>query len=165
MLVIEIVVLLILAAVGGVLYRMGGASGYNTKFRDFGIPTVGILLLFLFGSLIHSTLWNTLSLILTFGLMFAAQTTYFKKKGTAPKWWNWALVGLVNGLALLPWAINTGQWLAFGIRTGLLVILITLWCELNDNAVWEEIGRGVLIIITLGLFLKWRKNGEKTDKS
>jgi len=157
MMIIEVLVLLVLAAVGGVLYRMGGAHGYNTKFRDLGIPCVGSILLGVYGNLNHYNPWHILSSILTFGLMFAAQTTYFKKKGMDAKWYHWSLVGLANGLALLPYAITTGMWIEFAIRTIALVLLITIWSEINSNAVWEEVGRGVLIILTLGLLLRWDK--------
>uniref|UniRef100_A0A6H2A501 Uncharacterized protein n=1 Tax=viral metagenome TaxID=1070528 RepID=A0A6H2A501_9ZZZZ len=142
---------------------MGGASGYNTKFRDFGIPTVGIIVLLAIGNYTHSSGWNIASYIITFGLMFASQTTYFKKKGAEGKWWNWFLVGLANGVALIPYGIIHGQvWEAI-IRTLILAIGITIWSEINDDVVWEEMGRGILIILTLGLFFR-RKNGEKTDK-
>ena len=161
--VIKIIYLVILSIIGSCLYRLGGKGkdGFwydfmcGTKTRDLGIPSIGILLLCLFGNISHYSVYTFVSLLFTFGFMFAAQTTYFKKKGQDAYWWNWALVGLANGLALLPYAIYTGQWFAFILRTALLIILITGWSELNDNVVWEESGRGFLIISTLGLFLKW----------
>ena len=151
---IKLIILFVLALAGGILYRMGGASGYNTKFRDLGIPTVGIILLTILNYPTHINLCYMVTNVVTFGLMFASQTTYFKKKGTEAKWWNWALVGLANGLALLPWALYSGLWIEWGIRTIGLVALITIWSEIIDNVVWEEFGRGFIIIASLGLFLR-----------
>lgn len=148
-----LLLLILMSAIGGVLYRMGGASGFNTKFRDFGIPSVGVITLLILGSHYHINTWLVLNYILVWGLMFASQTTYFKKKGSDAKWWNWMLVGLVNGVALVPYAWQTGLWIDAILRTAILAIAITIWSEVCDDAVWEEIGRGVLIILTLGLFL------------
>lgn len=155
--ILEAVVLVLMSAVAGVLYRMGGASGYNTKYRDLGIPIVGILLLLGYGSITHTSWVNNTVLCITFILMFASQTTYFKKKGENSRWCNWMLVGLANGLALIPYGIMVGQLEEAILRTWLLAIGITIWSEVNDDAVWEEVGRGVLIVLTLGLLLRWEK--------
>ena len=157
-----LLILILLSALGGILYRLGGASGYNTKFRDFGIPTIGILVLILSGSHLNVPWLNIASLVITYGLMFASQTTYFKKKGTDAKWWNWFLVGLANGIALIPYGIIHDQLPQAILRTLILAVGIMIWSEINGNAVWEEVGRGVLIILTLGLFFR-RKNGKKTN--
>ena len=153
MIMLAIAFLILMSIIGGVLYRMGGASGFNTKFRDFGIPGVGILVLLVLGNRCHVNGWSILNYVLTWGFMFAAQTTYFKKKGKDAKWWNWFLVGLANGLALIPYAWQTGLWMDALLRTVILAIAITIWSEVCGDAVWEEVGRGVLIILTLGLFL------------
>jgi len=151
--ILVLLLLVLMSIIGGVLYRMGGASGFNTKFRDFGIPSIGVIVLLALGRFSHLNSWLVLSYILTWGLMFASQTTYFKKKGSNAKWWNWMLVGLANGIALVPYAWQTGLWMEALLRTLILAIAITIWSEVCDDAVWEEVGRGVLIILTLGLFL------------
>ena len=143
----KIILLTLLASIlGAVLYRIGGASGYNTKFRDLGLPTVGIGLLWILGG------WNWW-LILCFGLYFGSMTTYWKKKGTDAKWWNWLFVGLGYSLAFLPYSIATGHWLGFGIRTFLVTILTSVWSNNIGNPVVEECGRGVITTATLPLLL------------
>jgi len=147
-------ILLGLSILGAILYRLGGAHGYNTNFRDVGMSIITILVLaFLCGRSIVNWL-GMASLVLVLALTYGAQTTYFKRKGTEAKWWNWALVGLANGLALLPWALYSGQWIEWGIRTIGLVVLVMTWSEVISNAVWEECGRGFIIIASLGLFLR-----------
>jgi hypothetical protein len=143
-----------LSVVAAILYRMGGAGDpYNTKCRDIGIPVcVSIVLLFLFPSLLHSVRFFG-ALAITFGLVLGAQTTYWKKKGTDAKWFNWAFTGAGYSLALFPIAWVTGRWLGFGIRSIVLTGLTVLWSQLMDNVVWEECGRGALEIVTLPLLL------------
>lgn len=143
---------------GGVLYRMGGAAGYNTKFRDFGIPTVAVFV-FCFWCWPKYDL-TFLSLILTWGAIFGAQTTYWKKKGVDAKWWNWALTGLGYSICWLPTVIAQGiweptglhaNWIGFGIRTVVCTGLTVAVSEFFGNVVYEENGRGWVEIITVPL--------------
>ncbi len=129
-----------------ILYRMGGASGYNTRYRDIGCSLLCSLSLGFFVA------WHW-SLILVFGLMWAALSTYFKRKGTDAKWYNWMLVGLAFSLATFPFIISQHLWLGFFVRSVLLSGSVCLWSEINGNAVWEEMGRGALIIISIPLLL------------
>lgn len=143
---------------GGVLYRMGGAAGYNTKFRDFGIPTVAVLV-FLVWVWPHYDL-TFLSLILTWGACFGVQTTYWKKKGTNSTWWNWLLTGLGYSLCWLPTVISQyiwrpsglhAHWIGFGIRT-IACTWATMWVsEFFGNVVYEENGRGWVEVMTVPL--------------
>jgi hypothetical protein len=158
---LKVILLLILSVLAGVLYRLGGAGvtgswydGFaNTKARDFGVPMCGIIAL-CFSSHILSFSWGLVGILfLTFGLMFASLISYYKKKGQDAVWWNWALVGFFAGLALLPFAWFTGLWWPMILRTGLLTLLITVWSLWMDNVVWEECGRGALMILTLLVFL------------
>lgn len=134
-----------LAFLAGVLYRMGGAAGFNTKYRDLGVPCVMLAAMKVLGHF-H---W---SLFICFGLLFGSLTTYFKKKGADAFWYNWLIVGLAYSIAMLPFTIIvTHNWLGFGVRVAVLTTLITLWSEFVGNAVIEEWGRGVAIIVTLPL--------------
>ena len=78
---------------------------------------------------------------------------YFHKSTDNSHWFNWIAHGIGIGLAMFPFAwIGIAWWLIL-IRTIVLCISIMTWSELNDNAVWEECGRGVLIIVTLPILL------------
>jgi hypothetical protein len=148
---VMVIATILASVVAGILYRMGGAEGYNTKFRDFGVPTVGIALMLV---LYPHYDWKTLlAYFLTFGLYFGSMTTYWKKKGTDAKWWNWLLTGLGYSVAWLPFAICSGNWLGFALRSIVVSVGTMLWSEKIGNAVVEEIGRGVITTVTLPLLL------------
>lgn len=147
----SIILLLLLSIVGAIFYRMGGSSKYNTKVRDFGVPCCVLLYLIPFSLHNYASLLYWCTCLLSFGLTFGAQTTYWKKKGEETKWWNWALVGLANGLSILPFVWYTGNWLPFLFRTVFLTVCIVVWSERVDNVVWEEGGRGALIVGSLWL--------------
>jgi hypothetical protein len=78
-------------------------------------------------------------------------TSYFKRKGTEAKWWNWALVGASVSFALLPYAWFSHHWLGFWLRTLIVTVGVTVWSEKIDNAVVEELGRGTIIGGTIWL--------------
>ena len=150
---------LALSVVGAILYRMGGAAGFNTKFRDFGIPACMVGVMISFGQFKH---WTDLFLILCFGAVFAVQTTYWKKKGTEAKWYNWLFTGLGYSLAMAPIVVAQNwpgmavpglhtHYLGFGIRTVACTALTVIWSVKVGNAVWEENGRGFIQIVTLPL--------------
>lgn len=153
--ILKILTWLIVSILAGVLYRMGGAAGYNTKVRDLGVPTIVTVYLLTLG--LKASLWSFCGLVvayfIAFGLLFGALTTYWKKKGTNVHWWNWLFTGLGYSLAALPIALYTGHWIGFGIRCAVLTGLIVWWSETQGNVVWEEGGRGFLIIATLPLLL------------
>lgn len=155
---IKSISLIIATAIGGILYRMGGAAGYNTKFRDFGIPTVAVLvfLVWSWGNY-HLAL---LSLIVTWGATFGVQTTYWKKKGVDAKWFNWLFTGIGYSICWIPTVIaqsiwpSSGihaHWLGFCIRSLVCTGLTVLVSQLIGNAVWEENARGWVEIITVPL--------------
>lgn len=159
---------ILLAALGGILYRMGGAAKtgkwydflLNTKTRDFGIPTVSVFLFFIWSSFILDV--THLSLILTWGLIFAAQTTYWKKKGANSTWKNWLLTGLGYSMAWIitvicqniPGHVPFGPhatWLGFLARTIACTGLTVVVSELYGNVVYEENARGVVEVVTIPL--------------
>ena len=139
-----------LSIISGILYKLGGTSA-GTKWRDIGCPLIALLIcLWLLKGLEFRFWW---AYLLTFGLGWASMTTYWKRKGTDAKWWNWLLTGLGYSLAFLPIAFATGHWIGFIIRTIILTYLITAWSEFQSNATWEEFGRGFLYMATIPLLL------------
>lgn len=130
-----------LATGAAILYRMGGSGNYARFFRPLGIGFATTIILCLIN--LH---WSA---ILAGGASAGLSTTYFKKKGSEAKWFNWLFVGLAMSLAVIPWCLFNGHWIGFGIRTFVLTGLIILWCQSIGDAVLEELGRGFLIISTL----------------
>lgn len=135
------------------LYRMGGADGYNTKFRDLGVPTCMVLSMIIMGK-IH---WI---LAICFMLLFGSLTTYHKwfgrllgRKDNEVHWEGWAMTGFCYAMAMLPFAWTYGHWLGFISRTIVCVLFISGWSVAVGNAKWEELGRGFIINATLPLLL------------
>jgi hypothetical protein len=143
----------ILAIMAGVLYRLGGTK-HGTLWRDLGVPTCVLL----YVSLTAGFHW---SLIASFGLLFAALTTYnkwfgklvLKRKDNEVHWEGWLITGLFYGLSMLPYTIYDGNWLGFGLRASVLALFTCLWSESIGKDWLEEGGRGFAIIATLGIFL------------
>lgn len=144
---LKIILLFILTFLGGKFYRLGGTS-VGTKFRDFGVPLIALVTMYIWGFNI-----NWYMGILLFGTMFASLLSYYKKKGKPAIWWNWFLVGLGFGLSALPYTIYSGNWCGFILRTVILSIGVMVWCENVENPDWEEGGRGAMFILTLPLLL------------
>jgi hypothetical protein len=153
---LKILFTLLIAAVGAVLYRLGGAAKTGkwydflcqTKTRDFGVPLCCLGALWIWDGFVLSSWWGYL---LSFGATFGAMTTYWKKKGTDAKWWNWMLVGLGISLGFLPYAVSSSDWLGFLLRSGVLTLTITISSTLIGNAVVEELVRGFLAVVTVAL--------------
>lgn len=149
---LQIVSTLGLAVVGGILYRLGGIGGAwwkNTKVRDFGVPAVALLLLAILGMKAAWWIW-----LATFVASFGVMTTYFKIGYQEDvHWYNWTLVGLFFGLCVIGFALATGNWLGFALRTGLLTVMVPVFCESVDRDWFEEGGRGAMFIISLPLLL------------
>lgn len=124
---------------------MGGSARYNTRYRDIGCSLLFVLLT---GFMVS---WHW-TLILCFGLMWGALSTYWKR-GANSKWYNWGLTGLGYSLAIIPFCIAEGYWVGFISRTIVLTGATIVWSELNNNAVWEESGRGFFIVVTIPLLL------------
>ncbi len=140
------------SVLAAVLYRVGGTS-WGTKYRDWGVPTC-MLWYFILMGVEH---W---SLVLCWGLMFGAQTTYNKwaakligRDTNDVIWICWAVTGLAYSCALLPLLLG-GASLNGCIVRGVVVTLFTLaWSELIGEAWIEESGRGFIQIITLPLLM------------
>lgn len=145
---IKLLILLLLSLLSAVLYRMGGSEGFNTKFRDLGVPTVATLALFVLG-VFH---W---SLILHFGLLFGALTTYWNFKKDV-KWWNWLLTGLFYGLSALPLLFCGIGIFPILLRSILLAVIIMVWNTWFNKPLFgftsdviTELGRGFVVLATI----------------
>lgn len=145
---------ILLTLCSSVLYRMGGATGYNTKFRDLGCPTCATLAMLLW----FGWAWT---LIPCFLLLFGSMTTYWKKKGTEAHWYNWLLTGLGYSVSLLPWIIQTHDWTGFALRTFVLTGLTTVWKTYIFNAVVSELGMGALVILTIPILAIGKQRRKK----
>ncbi len=138
--------ILIACILSGILYRMGGAKGYNTKFRDLGCPTIGLALILLTCN-IQLTIVNLSLLLLTFGLSFGACTTYWDfipfNKGED----NHFMHGFFCGLAGIPliW-VGIPLWIILA-RLTLCIVGMGFFSKLIGNDVKEELVRGALFIL------------------
>lgn len=128
----------------GVAYRYGGSSKGIRFVREVA-AAIALIVVFIIWN--H---WNW-TVILCAGALYGLETTYFKRKGTDAKWWNWLLVGLAFSIAVLPVVVVGHLWIGFAIRTFICTGLVILWSETNGNVVWEECGRGIIPILTLPL--------------
>lgn len=90
--------------------------------------------------------------LVSFLLSWGALSTYWKKDVDAVGW-NWFLHGLGIGLAFLPFIYVGIPWEFICVRAFTLGLLMMMWSEINDNVVWEECGRGALIVLTLPILL------------
>ena len=152
----------LLAFLAGVFYRMGGSGNYPRFVRELGqqFCVIGSFVL------LKLCVWewhSVLGTILSSGACWA-ESTYFKKKDTDAKWYNWVLVGLVFGMIPLPYcALTQSHWRGFGIRVPVCIILTVLWQQVLSarvsrlirigKDVTDEVGRGFINIATLPLLL------------
>ena len=144
---------LVIAVVSGILYRLGGVGKpWNTKVRDFGVPVVAIALLYWLGM---NLVWYHWVNWLSFGVMFAAMTTYCEYWGDRNyvAWYEWMLTGCMYGCTGLFYAWKMGTWSGFGWRVLALTILIPAWSVLVRKDTWNEFGRGFLFTATLPLIV------------
>ena len=142
---VKILCLIIIACASAILYNWGGRGApFNTKVRDWGCPIAVINALVLMGH-------NHWSLAITFFTLWAALTTYWKKKGTDAKWYNWLATGAGYGFALLPFSWITGclfGWLCYTLNVAVLTCILS---QSINNVVWEERARGFVLVMCLPL--------------
>lgn len=103
-----------LVILSGICGRLGGAHGYNTKWRDFGCPTCFVLVLCLwFG-------WHPVEYALTWLLSFGSLTTYWDELFGYDCFW---FSGLVAGIAAVPllWADPIFWWIV-PVRAAVLMV-------------------------------------------
>jgi len=146
----KLITTFILCGLSGWLYRAGGqGKPYNTRYRDIGVSIVTLLVCLTWG--LVGALWATLgAYVLTFGLSWGALSAYW---GQDEKKWGFWAHGLGLSLALLPIAILTQHFLGFAIRCLVLTAAISVWSEINGDVNWEEMGRGILVVLSLLILL------------
>lgn len=133
---------LIACILSGILYRAGGAKGYNTKFRDLGCPAIGLGLLLLTNHY-PINVFGWVMLGLSFLLSFGALTTYWDNLFGYD---NFYFHGFAIGLAGLPLMVFFPWWWLV-IRLIVCTLGMGLWSKWIKNDVIEELGRGVLFIL------------------
>ena len=148
----KILIILALSILSGYFYRRGGTDK-GTLWRDMGSSLcMSVSLLVLFG--IHG--WKeSITIWLSFGLMWAALTTYryFLPKPKNYTGWHYALHGFMVSLAIFPWAIVSGHLLGMGIRCAACAIFVGLWSHFIGWDELEEWGRGFIFNLTILLLL------------
>jgi len=145
------------------LYRIGGLSKedakkkfpwypqalVNTKARDIGIALTTIAWLLLCHPVMPWFIY-----LITFGVTFAALTTYWDSLFGED---NFFFHGLVIGLAKLGCVIITGHWIGFIVHT--LVLAVGMWLvsvmivDWAEDADFEECGRGAMTALAMPLML------------
>lgn len=139
-----------LSIIGGIFYRLGGKEGYDTKFRDLGVPLVAIATCLLIGIKLNLALF-----LLKYGLLFGALTTYryFLPKPTDYSWYHYALHGLFIGLSAMPLIWCGVHWWVIILRAIILAGFMAIWSKLSSWDDLEEGVRGVSIIATMPILL------------
>ncbi len=147
------VIYTVVASIGSaILYRLGGMTGFNTKLRDLGCATVGLLvMLFVVGVSCH---W--LIHLLSFLLLFGALTTYWDKLF---KYDNFYFHGFAIALAYFPYAIVIGFWIPFVIRCLTCAVIMGVINYVANKDGWnyrdwiEELSRGFILVASLSMFV------------
>lgn len=124
--------LLPLAVASGVLGRMGGATGYDTKYRDVGCSALFVLFSWLCFWQFADFWWVYL---LVFALMWGGLSTYWDEIWGYDNMW---FSGFTVGLAAFPLAII--DWTAFFFLIPRAVCLALIWWALNKHLpqkVWK----------------------------
>ena len=133
--------ILLASILSAILYRIGGAKGYNTKYRDLGCPFVLLILIcILFGFYLHMWWLYLLFILLSMG----ALSTYWDKLFGCD---NFYAHGLGCGLATLPLIWCGVPWWVLTIRLIVCTVGMGVWSKLVGNDVAEECGRGVIFIV------------------
>ena len=113
----KIIICLLLSILSGIFGRMGGAQGFNSKWRDIGCSSIILITFFLlFG--FYSSLW--FFYLLAFGLHWLFLSTYWEWLFKRDNLW---FSGFMVGWAILP---------LMGIEIFVRAILLALiWGSLN----------------------------------
>lgn len=144
---LKIIATIGLAVFCGWMFRFGGSANTHARWtRQLAVGITEICCL---------SIWFAWSwwMVLIFGLAWT-ESTYFKKKGTDARWWNWLLTGLNYSLICLP-LVFTGQipLKGFLIRLVILTPLIMIWRLAFTDVDWEEGGAGAWQILTIPILL------------
>jgi len=149
----------LLSGLSGMLYRMGGQGdegrkmfpwlphwAFNTKARDLGCAGVcWFTMVFVLG--ISAPWWvHLFSFLFLFGML----TTYWDGLFGYD---NHYFHGFMCAVAYVGYTIFSSDYLGWGVRCGILAILMGGWSKLIGNDTAEEYGRGIVLVATLPLFL------------
>ena len=154
-----IILYLILIALGGIAYRLGGASASDfpklpkwlvkSYTRDIGVPILSAIAMAILGK------WHW-SIFICLPLMYASLTTYWKCLnkyfGDTTEdchWYNYTAHGLMIGLSFIPYGIGTDNMDMVVCRALLMAVFMAVWSELCNDVDIEEGGRGAIIEGTL----------------
>lgn len=146
----KIFLLILLAGISGVLYRIGGKGGFPKAklIRRAGVPLLCYYpaLFVLFGP--NAWLWG----IISAGLLALALTTYhdyLAPDKVTETWLCWLMTGFCYGLVALPLIWTGVHWYAI-IGRSITLAGLTMWVSQRSGKVLtEEIWRGALLILTL----------------
>jgi hypothetical protein len=145
----KLVVTLALSVISGILGRLGGKEGFDTKFRDIGVSACICAIL---GFLTQNrAIVGYLALIPVFGLQWGALTTYryFLPKPKDYSWWHYSLHAFMICLCALPFVLVTKQYFLFGLRCLVSSALVGAWyfvAKWNDDL--HEFGRYFLVTLS-----------------
>lgn len=145
-----IFLLIIFSLLSARLYRMGGTGGGfwgDTKWRDWGCPTMAVL------AVVAQSAWCW-ALVAVWFLMWGAMTTYWKK-GPKAYWYHWMFTGLGYSLSWTPFCYFRGSFFGLLCYTIVVTVFTTVWSVLIDDVEWEERGRGAIVVAATPLLL-WR---------
>jgi hypothetical protein len=118
-----ILYLFLICLASGVLGRMGGAHGYDTKFRDLGCSLLGVGTAIILTSF-HASFWWVYCLI--FLALWGAFSTYWDKVFGYD---NMGFSGFVVGMAYFPLCFIHWQWISYIF--GYAAALSLIWYCLN----------------------------------
>jgi hypothetical protein len=137
----QMVILIVACLLSGILYRLGGKKGFNTKFRDLGCPLVLLgAVIALFG--LKMGFWW--AYLLCFGLSFGFLTTYWDFLFKYDNFW---FHGFALGLAGFPLLWCGVPWWILTIRLVICTVGMGLWSKFIGWDELEEGGRGVFFIL------------------
>lgn len=154
--IMKILIVLALSVLCGVLYRMGGAAGYITIFRDLGCAACMVASIVILFGIVSPVWWADVgSLIVVFAATWGALSTYryFFKKPENYTCWYYLMHGFFVALAIMPWAYVSGHLLSAGVRCIVCAGLVGIWSGLMKNPKWEELGRGFIMNSSILLLL------------
>lgn len=142
---LEAFYIFLLSFAGGILGRLGG-DGAGRLFRLLGVPACCIAIMVIMYHPLNW--WYYGALLLSFGAILGATSTYDKAKGSPVLWYNWLAYGAMEGLSFLPIVIFTQHWLGFSLRMIVCAVMLMLWDDEIGLDWLEEFGRYFIIVLS-----------------
>jgi len=139
-----LVLTILLAIIGGIAYRVGGASWGNRLFRILGVPFISLVTFWINAGWDINAWWIY---AISFGLMAGAISTYHYWLPKPPdyEWYHYAMHGFFVSLAFLPLCILTGSWMWGVLRCVINAALLGGWSVIASWDDLEEWGRGFVL--------------------